>query len=45
MNTAVEFRNVDILFGGKSRRAAAQKQAALAALDAVDARADIAQQA
>ena len=26
MNTAVEFRHVDILFGGKSRRAAVQKQ-------------------
>jgi glycine betaine/proline transport system ATP-binding protein len=44
MNTAVEFRNVDILFGGKTRRAAAQKQAALAALDAGRSRAEIAGQ-
>ena len=44
MNTAVEFRHVDILFGGKSRRAAVQKQAALAALDAGRSRAEIAGQ-
>jgi len=44
MNTAVEFRNVDILFGGKTRRAAAQKQAALASLDAGKSRAEIAAQ-
>jgi len=44
MSTAVEFRNVDILFGGKSRRAAVQKQAALAALDAGKSRAEIAAQ-
>ena len=45
MNTAVEFRQVDILFGGKStRRAAAQKQEALAALDAGKSRAEIAEQ-
>src|SRR3954452_7840387 len=44
MNTAVEFRNVDILFGGKSRRAAAQKQEALASLDAGKSRAEIAEQ-
>jgi len=45
MNTAVEFRNVDILFAGKkSRRAAAQKQAALASLDAGRSRAQIAEQ-
>ncbi|MBS0416624.1 MAG: choline ABC transporter ATP-binding protein [Proteobacteria bacterium] len=44
MSTAVEFRQVDILFGGKTRRAAAQKQAALAALDAGQSRAQIAEQ-
>jgi glycine betaine/proline transport system ATP-binding protein len=45
MNTAVEFRHVDILFGGnKTRRAAAQKQAALAALDSGQSRAQIAEQ-
>src|SRR3954463_8825633 len=44
MNTAVEFRNVDILFGGKNRRAAAQKQEALACLDAGKSRAEIAAQ-
>src|ERR1700753_3788454 len=44
MNTAVEFRNVDILFGGKSRRAAAQKQEALASLDARRSRVEIAEQ-
>jgi len=44
MNTAVEFRNVDILFGGKNRRAAAQKQEALASLDAGKSRAEIAEQ-
>jgi glycine betaine/proline transport system ATP-binding protein len=44
MNTAVEFRNVDILFGGKSRRAAALTQQALAALDAGKTRAEIAAQ-
>src|ERR1700749_1362898 len=43
MNTAVEFRNVDILFGGKSRRASALKQEALAALDAGKSRAEIAE--
>src|SRR5882757_10143189 len=45
MNTAVEFRNVDILFGGKkSRRAAALTQEALALLDAGQTRAEIAAQ-
>jgi glycine betaine/proline transport system ATP-binding protein len=44
MNTAVEFRSVDILFGGKGRRATAQKQAALASLDAGRSRAEIAEQ-
>ena len=44
MNTAVEFRNVDILFSGKSRRAAALTQAALAALDAGKTRAEISEQ-
>src|SRR3569833_84144 len=44
MITAGEFRNVDILFGGKSRRDAAQKQAALAARDAGKSRAEIAEQ-
>src|SRR5881392_1725067 len=44
MSTAVEFRNVDILFGGKSRRAAARKQEALASLDAGKSRAEIAEQ-
>src|SRR5882757_6664363 len=45
MNTAVEFRNVDILFGGKkSRRAAALTQEALAALDAGKTRAEISEQ-
>jgi glycine betaine/proline transport system ATP-binding protein len=44
MKTAVEFRNVDILFGGKSRRAAAQKQEALASLDAGKSRSEIAEQ-
>jgi len=44
MNTAVEFRHVDILFGGKTRRAAAQKQEALASLDAGKSRAEIAEQ-
>ena len=44
MNTAVEFRNVDILFGGKNRRAAARKQEALASLDAGKSRAEIAEQ-
>lgn len=44
MNTAVEFRNVDILFGGKSRRAAALTQKALAALDAGKTRAEISAQ-
>src|ERR1700742_2935392 len=44
MSTAVEFRNVDILFGSQSRRAAAQKQAALASLDAGRSRAEIAAQ-
>src|SRR3954468_23700248 len=44
MNTAVEFRNVDILFGGTSRRAAARKQEALASLDAGKSRAEIAEQ-
>jgi glycine betaine/proline transport system ATP-binding protein len=43
MNTAVEFRNVDILFSGKSRRAAALTQEALAALDAGKTRAEISQ--
>jgi glycine betaine/proline transport system ATP-binding protein len=43
-NTAVEFRNVDILFSGKSRRGAALKQAALAALDAGKSRAQISEQ-
>ncbi len=41
MNTAVEFRNVDILFSGKSRRGTALKQEALAALDAGKSRAQI----
>jgi glycine betaine/proline transport system ATP-binding protein len=44
MNTAVEFRNVDILFGSKSRRGAALKQEALAALDAGKSRAEISEQ-
>jgi glycine betaine/proline transport system ATP-binding protein len=44
MNTAVEFRNVDILFGGKSRRGAALTQQALAALDAGKSRAEISEQ-
>jgi glycine betaine/proline transport system ATP-binding protein len=44
MNTAVEFRNVDILFGDKNRRAAARKQEALASLDAGKSRAEIAEQ-
>jgi len=44
MKTAVEFRNVDILFGGKGRRAAAQKQEALASLDAGRSRGEIAEQ-
>ena len=45
MNTAVEFRNVDILFAGKkSRRAAAQKKEALVSLDAGRSRAQIAEQ-
>jgi glycine betaine/proline transport system ATP-binding protein len=44
MNTAVEFRNVDILFGGKSRRGAALIQEALAALDAGKTRAEISEQ-
>lgn len=44
MNTAVEFRNVDILFSGKSRRAAALTQQALAALDAGKSRAEISEQ-
>ena len=44
MNTAVEFRNVDILFGGKSRRGAALMQEALAALDAGKTRAEISEQ-
>jgi glycine betaine/proline transport system ATP-binding protein len=43
-NTAVEFRNVDILFSGRSRRATALKQAALAALDAGKSRAQISEQ-
>jgi glycine betaine/proline transport system ATP-binding protein len=43
-NTAVEFRNVDILFSGKSRRGTALKQAALAALDAGKSRAQISEQ-
>src|SRR5579864_4942411 len=43
MSTAVEFRNVDILFGAKSpRRTAALTQEALAALDAGSTRAQIA---
>jgi glycine betaine/proline transport system ATP-binding protein len=42
MNTAVEFRNVDILFSAKSkRRAAALMQEALALLDAGQTRAEI----
>jgi glycine betaine/proline transport system ATP-binding protein len=42
MNTALEFRNVDILFGAKSkRRAAALTQQALSALDAGKTRAEI----
>src|ERR1700722_15445894 len=44
MNTAVEFRNVDILFGAKSRRGVALTQEALAALDAGKTRAQIAEQ-
>jgi glycine betaine/proline transport system ATP-binding protein len=44
MNTAVEFRNVDILFSGKSRRAAALTQEALAALDAGKSRTEISEQ-
>jgi glycine betaine/proline transport system ATP-binding protein len=45
MNTLVEFRSVDILFGAKSRRrAAALTQEALAALDAGKTRAEIAAQ-
>jgi glycine betaine/proline transport system ATP-binding protein len=44
MNTAVEFRNVDILFSTKSRRGAALKQTALAALDAGKSRAEISAQ-
>jgi glycine betaine/proline transport system ATP-binding protein len=44
MNTAVEFRNVDILFAGKSRRKAALTQEALAALDAGKTRAEISEQ-
>jgi glycine betaine/proline transport system ATP-binding protein len=45
MNTALEFRNVDILFGAKAkRRAAALTQEALAALDAGKTRAEIAAQ-
>ena len=45
MNTALEFRNVDILFGAKSkRRAAALTQEALAALDAGKSRAQIVEQ-
>jgi glycine betaine/proline transport system ATP-binding protein len=44
MNTAVEFRNVDILFGPKSkRRAAALMREALTALDAGKNRAEIAE--
>jgi glycine betaine/proline transport system ATP-binding protein len=42
MNAALEFRNVDILFGAKSkRRAAAVTQEALSALDAGKTRAEI----
>src|SRR6195256_1125091 len=42
MNTAVEFRNVDILFSAKSkRRAAALMQEALALLDAGQTRSEI----
>jgi glycine betaine/proline transport system ATP-binding protein len=44
MNTAVEFRNVDILFSSKSRRGTALKQEALAALDAGKSRAEISEQ-
>jgi glycine betaine/proline transport system ATP-binding protein len=46
MNTAVEFRNVDILFGPRSnkRRAAAVTQQALALLDSGKTRAEIAAQ-
>ena len=44
MNTALEFRNVDILFGnGSGRRAATLMQSALAALDAGNTRAQIAE--
>ena len=44
-SSAVEFRNVDILFGGKpKRREAALVQAALAALDCGKTRAQIAQE-
>ncbi|MFL6605227.1 MAG: choline ABC transporter ATP-binding protein [Steroidobacteraceae bacterium] len=44
MNTAVEFRNVDILFSPKAkRRAAAATQEALALLDAGNTRAEISQ--
>jgi glycine betaine/proline transport system ATP-binding protein len=45
MNTALEFRNVDILFGARNkRRAAALTQEALAALDAGKTRTQIAEQ-
>src|SRR3981081_4116033 len=45
MNTALEFRDVDILFCAKSgRRAAALTQEALAALDAGKTRAEISEQ-
>jgi len=44
MNTAVEFRNVDILFNSKNRRANALTNQALAALDAGKTRAEISEQ-
>src|SRR6201996_3732871 len=45
MSTAVEFRNVDILFSPKSkRRAAALTQRALSLLDAGNARSEIAEE-
>ncbi|HET9391315.1 MAG TPA: hypothetical protein VFO44_16835, partial [Steroidobacteraceae bacterium] len=45
MQSALEFRNVDILFGGRTgRRAAALTQQALAALDSGSTRARIAEE-
>ena len=41
MNTAVEFKNVDILFSGDGRDARRSKREALAALDAGGSRSDI----